>query len=102
MTKRAILVVVFGLCILWFMESIVGVAQVVPPGGRSGAPTAPPGRMPPNVRSARDLKSVPDVWMWHMGMLRGLYEIDGVATLEIAKSSGTVLVGNESCTLVNY
>jgi hypothetical protein len=40
--------------------------------------------------------------MWHMGMLRGEYEVDGVATLEIQKSTGSVRVGGQPCTLVNY
>ena len=40
--------------------------------------------------------------MWHMGMLRGLYEIDGVASLEIKKATGTIRVGNQPCTLANY
>src|SRR5438067_6512556 len=58
--------------------------------------------LPPGVRSGRDLKTVPDRWMWHMGMLRGLYEIDGVAALEIKKSTGTIRFGNQPCTLANY
>jgi hypothetical protein len=40
--------------------------------------------------------------MWHMGMLRGLYEVDGVAALEIKKSTGTIRVGGQPCTLANY
>ena len=60
------------------------------------------GRLPAGVHSGRTLQSVPDKWMWHMGMLRGLYEIDGVATLEIKKATGTVRVDGQSCTLQNY
>jgi hypothetical protein len=63
---------------------------------------APQLRMPSGVRSARDHKTVPDLWMWHMGMLRGLYEIDGVATLEIKKSTGTIRIDGEPCALTNY
>ena len=37
-----------------------------------------------------------------MGMLRGLYEVDGVAALEIKKATGTVRVDGQACTLANY
>jgi hypothetical protein len=40
--------------------------------------------------------------MFHMGMLRGLYEVDGVAALEIKKATGTVRVDGQTCTLANY
>ena len=40
-------------------------------------------------------------WMWYMGMLRGVQEIDAVATLEL-KGTGTVRVGTEQCRLTNY
>ena len=52
--------------------------------------------------AARDPKTPAQRWMWHMGMLRGVYEIDGVATLEIQKSTGTVRVGGQPCNLENY
>jgi hypothetical protein len=52
--------------------------------------------------AARDPKTPAQTWMWHMGMLRGVYEIDGVATLEIQRSTGTVRVGGQPCTLSNY
>jgi hypothetical protein len=52
--------------------------------------------------AARDSKTPAQTWMWHMGMLRGVYEIDGVATLEIQKSTGTVRAGGQPCTLANY
>ena len=54
------------------------------------------------LRAARDNKTVPQLWMWHMGMLRGVWEIDGVATLEIQKSTGIIRVGGQPCTLINY
>ena len=63
---------------------------------------APPGRLPAGIHSGTALQTVPDKWMWHMGMLRGLYEVDGVVALEIKKSTGTVRVGGQPCTLANY
>lgn len=66
------------------------------------APAAQGPTLPAGVKSARDNKTVPELWMWHMGMLRGLWEIDGVATLEIQRSTGTIRVAGQPCTLVNY
>jgi hypothetical protein len=66
------------------------------------AQAAPPGQLPAGVHSGSALQTVPDKWMWHMGMLRGLYEIDGVAALEIKKATGTVRVDGQTCTLANY
>src|SRR6267378_788332 len=40
-------------------------------------------------------------WLWYMGMLRGVQEIDAVATLEL-KATGTIGVGGQPCTLTNY
>src|SRR4051812_29329577 len=62
----------------------------------------PPGRLPAGIHSGRALQTVPDRWMWHMGMLRGLYEVDGVAALEIKKATGTIRVDGQPCTLANY
>jgi hypothetical protein len=62
----------------------------------------PAGRLPAGMHSGRALQTVPDKWMWHMGMLRGLYEVDGVAALEIKKSTGTIRVDGQSCTIANY
>jgi hypothetical protein len=66
------------------------------------AQTAPPGQLPAAVHSGSALQTVPDKWMWHMGMLRGLYEVDGVAALEIKKATGTVRVDGQTCTLASY
>jgi len=66
------------------------------------AQTAPPGQLPAAVHSGSALQTVPDKWMFHMGMLRGLYEVDGVAALEIKKATGTVRVDGQTCTLANY
>ena len=85
------------------MKSILVVLVIVIGGAIAvGAQTAPPGRLPPGVHSGSALQTVPDKWMWHMGMLRGLYEIDGVATLEVKKSTGTIRVDGQPCTLSNY
>jgi hypothetical protein len=62
----------------------------------------PAGRLPAGMHSGRALQTVPDKWMWHMGMLRGLYEVDGVAALEIKKSTGTIRVDGQPCTVANY
>jgi hypothetical protein len=59
-------------------------------------------RLPAGIHSGRALQTVPDKWLWHMGMLRGLYEIDGVATLEIKKATGIIRVDGQPCTLANY
>jgi len=64
--------------------------------------TGPAGRLPPGVHSGRALQTVPDKWMWHMGMRRGLYEIAWVASLEIKKATGTVRVDGQPCTVMNY
>src|SRR5687768_18466398 len=60
------------------------------------------GGNPKTLLAARDPKTPAQTWMWHMGMLRGEYEVDGVATLEIQRSTGTVRVGGQPCTLLNY
>src|SRR5215470_12630698 len=62
----------------------------------------PPGRLPPGIHSGRAQQTVPDKWMWHMGMLRGMYEVDGVAALEIKKATGTIRVDGQPCTLMSY
>jgi hypothetical protein len=69
---------------------------------QGAAPARRGPRLPAGVTAHRDNKTVADQWLWHMGMLRGVYEIDGVATLELEKSKGTVRVAGQPCTLVNY
>jgi hypothetical protein len=70
--------------------------------GQGAAPVRRAPRLPAGVKAHRDNKTVAEQWLWHMGMLRGVYEIDGVATLEVEKSTGTVRVAGQPCTLVNY
>src|SRR5213083_2923016 len=40
-------------------------------------------------------------WMWYMGMLRGVQEVDAVATLEL-QGTGTIQVQGQPCRLANY
>ncbi len=85
------------------MKSLSTVTLIVLAGAVAvTAQTAPPGQLPAAVHSGSALQTVPDKWMWHMGMLRGLYEVDGVAALEIKKATGTVRVDGQTCTLANY
>src|ERR1051325_2872574 len=75
-------------------------ARPASPDGQAAASV--PGGDPKALLAARDPKTPAQLWMWHMGMLRGEYEVDGVATLEIQKSTGTISVSGQPCTLVNY
>src|SRR5437879_12420919 len=55
----------------------------------------------PTAAAAGDRKSVLFNWMWYMGMLRGLQEVDAVATLEL-QGAGTMQVQGQPCNLTNY
>ena len=50
---------------------------------------------------AKDLKAVLFNWMWNMGMLKGHYERDMVASLEY-QGKGTIQVDGQPCTLTKY
>ena len=70
---------------------------------------APPGdprwRNPPTgVDSAAAGNVAGVIWNWRqaMGMLRGIQEIESIATLEIRKSKGTLRVDGQPCRLTNY
>ena len=70
---------------------------------------APPGdprwRNPPTLMAAATAGNVPGVifnWRWGMGMTRGIQEIESVGTLELRKSTGSIRVGGQPCTLTNY
>ena len=65
---------------------------------RTGPRTPPPS---PTAAAAGDVKSVLFNWMWYTGMLRGVQEIDAVATLEL-KGTGTISVGGQPCKLTTY
>ena len=58
---------------------------------------------PPTAKAAPagDRKSVLFNWMWYMGMLRGVQEVDAVATLEL-QGTGTIQVQGQPCRLANY
>ena len=58
---------------------------------------------PPTEKAATagDRQSVLFNWMWYMGMLRGVQEVDAVATLEL-QATGTIRVQGQPCRLVNY
>src|SRR5262245_23365752 len=55
----------------------------------------------PKAAAAGDRKSVVFNWMWYMGMLRGIQEVDAVATLEL-QATGTIQVQGQPCKLMNY
>ncbi len=69
---------------------------------------SPPGdprwRNPPTLMAAATAGSLPGViWNWRqgMGMLRGIQEIESIGTLEVRKSTGTIRVEGQPCTLSN-
>ncbi|HYR83860.1 MAG TPA: hypothetical protein VE422_07260 [Terriglobia bacterium] len=55
----------------------------------------------PQAAAAGDSKSVLFNWMWYMGMLRGVQEVDAVATLEL-QGTGTIQAQGQPCKLTNY
>src|SRR6266436_7544326 len=61
--------------------------------------TSPPPT--PRAAAAGDRKPVLFNWMWYMGMLRGVQEVDAVATLEL-QGAGTIQVQGQRCNLTNY
>jgi hypothetical protein len=61
--------------------------------------TAPPPTS--QAAAAGDRKSVVFNWMWYMGMLRGVQEVDAVATLEL-QGTGSLQVQGQPCRLTNY
>src|SRR6266852_2013200 len=58
---------------------------------------------PPTSKAAAagDRKSVVFNWMWYMGMLRGVQEVDALATLEL-QATGTMQVQGQPCRLTTY
>src|SRR6266404_8796414 len=61
--------------------------------------TSPPPT--PRAAAAGDLKSVLFNWMWYLGMLRGVQEVDAVATLEL-QATGTMQIQGQPCRLTSY
>jgi hypothetical protein len=81
--------VVLGLCI-----SLLDVAAHL----YAQRPTPPPTA---KAAAAGDRKSVLFNWMWYMGMLRGVQEVDAVATLEV-QATGTIYFQGQPCKLTSY
>jgi hypothetical protein len=81
--------VVLGLCI-----SLLDVPSHL----HAQRPTPPPTS---KAAVAGDRKSVLFNWMWYLGMLRGVQEVDAVATLEL-QGTGTIQVQGQPCKLANY
>lgn len=82
-------------------------AMVLILGVAAGAITsmAAQGYTPPSssvAAAAGDVKAVLFNWMWYMGMLRGVEEVDRVATIDIRKGTGTILLDGQPCKLTNY
>ena len=70
---------------------------------------SPPGdpnwRKPPTgvaAAAAGDTAGVLFNWRWYMGMLRSTQEVESVATFELRKSTGTIVVDGQPCRLMNY
>src|SRR5438128_5958533 len=61
--------------------------------------TTPP--LTSKAAAAGDRKSVVFNWMWYMGILRGVQEVDAAATLEL-QGTGTIQVQGQPCKLANY
>ena len=55
----------------------------------------------PTAAAAGDRKAVLFNWMWYMGMLRGVQEVDAVATLEL-QATGTIQLHGQPCRLTSY
>jgi len=75
----------------------IGFATVTPPVWAQRT-TPPPTR---EAAAAGDRKPVLFNWMWYMGMLRGVQEVDAVATLEL-QGAGAIQVQGQPCDLTNY
>ena len=61
--------------------------------------TTPPSTS--KAAAAGDRKSVIFNWMWYTGMLRGVQEVDAVATLEL-QATGMIQVQGQPCKLASY
>lgn len=69
-------------------------------GTQQAKPRTPPPS--PQAAAAGDVQSVLFNWMWYMGMLRGVDEVDRVATIDIRKGTGTLQVDGQPCKLTEY
>jgi hypothetical protein len=87
-TKRAVVSV-----LLMMVFGVAAVAQT------QKAPRTPPAS--PAAAAAGDTKSVIFNWMWYTGMLRGVQEVDSVATLEL-QATGTMRAAGQPCKITSY
>ena len=87
-TNLAVTVAAAGISIAFAGAALLLPAQRTPP------PTA-------TAAAAGDRKSVLFNWMWYTGMLRGVQEVDAVATLEL-QATGTIQLQGQPCKLTNY
>lgn len=68
-------------------------------------PNDPTWRRPPtavDAAAAGDVAGVVFNWRWYMGMLRGMQEVESIATLELRKGTGTIRLDGQPCRLTNY
>ena len=68
-------------------------------------PSDPNWRKPPTgaaAAAAGDVAGVLFNWRWYLGMLRGVQEVESIATLDLRKSTGTINLDGQPCTLTNY
>jgi hypothetical protein len=93
MRTRATLVTAAALTAVAIIAVLSPAPVVAQQQGPAPRYTPPPG--------AKDLKAILFNWVWHMGMLRGLQEVEAVATLEY-RATGTVHVDGQPCTLTLY
>jgi hypothetical protein len=90
------------------LATLMGVSGLYAAQGNVGwrAPQwAGTGKRPPPTADAAargDVNTVVFNWMWYMGMIRGVDEIDAAAMFELRKASGTIRVAGQPCTLANY
>lgn len=87
-TNLAVTVAAAGISIAFAGAALLLPAQRTPP------PTT-------TAAAAGDRKSVLFNWMWYTGMLRGVQEVDAVATLEL-QATGTIQLQGQPCKLTNY
>ena len=95
-------VVVVAVAILGLAQGVRNPLEAQQPGYRTPKPAQRTPPATPVAAAAGDRESVLFNWMWYMGMLRGPAENESVAMLELRKSTGTIRVAGQPCTLMNY
>jgi hypothetical protein len=98
-TKMAVMFVTIGMLVLAYgaLDPLAAQSRWAEWAGTARVP--PP---TPVAAAAGNVKAVLFNWEWYMGMLRGYKEDDEVATFELRKSTGTIRVEGQPCTLINY